>query len=137
MCKFEIYVYLRIHSFNLNFWYMAVYIPTHTYTHASCNAVTLVWGSLRLTLINNDNVIIIYVGLAISLLSFCCTGRRSVIVSIIEFTCVHTSLGMLFNHHMYRYISLVDYSECDCCHFECNWTGTLHCCICSNFQPSR
>ena len=91
MCKFEIYVYLRIHFVQFKF---LVYgrIRTDAHIHVSCNAVTLVWGSLRLALINNDNV---YVGLAISLLSFCCTGRRSVIVSTIEFTCVHTSLGII------------------------------------------
>ena len=42
VCKFE------THSLNLNFWYMA----TRKHTHASSNAVTLVWGLLRLTPIN-------------------------------------------------------------------------------------
>ena len=45
------YVYLRIRSFNLNFRYMAASRHTYIHTHASCNAVTLVWGSLRLALI--------------------------------------------------------------------------------------
>ena len=43
MCKFE------IRSLNLNFRYMATRKRTrHIHTHASSNAVTLVWGSLRL-----------------------------------------------------------------------------------------
>ena len=37
----------RIHSFNLNIRYMVV-PDIHIHTHASRNAVTLVWGSLRL-----------------------------------------------------------------------------------------
>ena len=46
MCIFEI---LRIRSFNFNFRYMAshMYIPDIN-VHVTCNAVTLVWGSLRL-----------------------------------------------------------------------------------------
>ena len=44
MCKFET---LHISSFNLNFRYTAT--SRHAlHTHASCNAVPLVWGSLRL-----------------------------------------------------------------------------------------
>ena len=42
--KFEMHVYLQFCSFNLKFWYMAA----NRHTHASCNVVTLVWGSLRL-----------------------------------------------------------------------------------------
>ena len=42
--NFEIYVYLRIHSFNINFQYMVI----SKHTHKSCNAVPLVWGLLRL-----------------------------------------------------------------------------------------
>ena len=42
-CKF------RIHSFNLNIRYMVGRTGhTYTYVHATCNAVSLVWGSLRL-----------------------------------------------------------------------------------------
>ena len=45
VCKFEMHVYLHFRSFNLKFRYMAA----NRHTHTSCNVVTLVWGSLRLT----------------------------------------------------------------------------------------
>ena len=51
MSKFKMYVSVRsIKIFHI--WWPYVNIHTHTYihTHMSCNAVTLVWGSLRLAL---------------------------------------------------------------------------------------
>ena len=44
------YVYLRISSYPFVQFKFSVYGRKQTYihTHASCNAVTLVWGSLRL-----------------------------------------------------------------------------------------
>ena len=45
VCKFKMHVYLRFRLFNLKFRYMAA----NRHTHTSCNVVTLVWGSLRLT----------------------------------------------------------------------------------------
>ena len=56
MRKFEIYV--RIHSFNLNLLYMATCKQADVHTHRSCNAVPLVWGSLRLT--PNKSIIVVY-----------------------------------------------------------------------------
>ena len=54
ICKFEMYVYLRICSFNLNFRYMATHKQANWHTHVSCNAVPLVWGSLKLTRIKHS-----------------------------------------------------------------------------------
>ena len=48
VCKFEMHVYLRFCSFNLNFRYMASRTYVDRQAHASCNVVMLVWGSLRL-----------------------------------------------------------------------------------------
>ena len=49
VCKFEMQVYLRFCLSNLNFRYMTSRTYADRHTHASCNVVTLVWGSLRLT----------------------------------------------------------------------------------------
>ena len=59
MCKFEIYVYLCIRSFNLNFRYMATR-KQHTYIHTIRNAITLVWGSLRLAPISPQAAAIVH-----------------------------------------------------------------------------
>ena len=50
VCKFEMYTCIpSFRSFSLKFWYIATRKQTDRHTHASYNAVTLVWGSLRLT----------------------------------------------------------------------------------------
>ena len=50
VCKFEMYACIPLfRSFNLKFRYIATRKQTDRHTHASCIAVTLVWGSLRLT----------------------------------------------------------------------------------------
>ena len=41
MCKCEMYMYLHIRLFNLNFLYLAIRKQTDIHTHASCNAVSL------------------------------------------------------------------------------------------------
>ena len=47
MCKFEMYVYVNLYSF-VQFKISVYGLKYRTYTHASSNAVMLVWGSLRL-----------------------------------------------------------------------------------------
>ena len=55
VCKFEIYVYFcSIKIFGI--WSHANR-QTDRQTHASCNAVTLVWGSLRLAPINDNETL--------------------------------------------------------------------------------
>ena len=54
VCKFEMHVYLRFRLFNSKFQYMASRTYADIHTYASCNVVTLVWGSLRLTLMNKS-----------------------------------------------------------------------------------
>ena len=71
MCKFEIYVYLCIRSFNLNFRYMATrkHTNTHTYTRDSqCNyaSVGLAQARPKLTF------------------SVCCQSCSHVVRSVLE-----------------------------------------------------
>ena len=42
------YVHHHIHPFNLKFSVYGLVYRTYIHVHATCSAVTLVWGSLRL-----------------------------------------------------------------------------------------
>ena len=48
VCKFEMHVYLRFRSFNLNFRYMASCTYADRHTHASCNVVKLLSAKVLL-----------------------------------------------------------------------------------------
>ena len=61
MCKFD------IRSFNLNFGILP-HVHVRTHTHASCNAVPLVWGSLRLVPIIATIFVEFYVLVAVNLM---------------------------------------------------------------------
>ena len=67
--RLETSVQNRIRSLNLNFRYMASRTYRTIHVHAFCNAVTLVWGSLRLvptTLLNPVSVIVTMLAMTVA-----------------------------------------------------------------------